>query len=161
MVNTILADVDRLQECTPCKFVGGKYKGKSGWIDKTRKRKSETTIPIIIKLPDDGGLYQTNVAFCNVRELSNDKPMTYAEAVFLVPDIEAGIVEVCRKIAKFDISKEQSGIEGFKEMFGKELETAQEQQGKKEIRLYGAAFLSGKIAMFIMLSSRSSSSFNI
>jgi len=126
----LLADLDVLKKAVPVKFVGGKYKKKSGWIDPTRPSNG-ITVPVIVKSAEKGGLYQTYVEVDNYRELNTDKPMTFHEYVFLVPDVEAKVVDTCHTIAKFDISKDDKGVEGFKELFGKELKDAQEWQENK------------------------------
>ena len=131
MDNSLLADPRIIEKCTPIRFVGGKYKSKMGWLDPTRKLDGNR-IPIIINVPSKGGLYQTSVEGANIRMLTgDDHAMTFTEAVFLVPDVEVAIVEACRKIVKFDISKDENGVEGFKEQFGKELLEAQEWQENK------------------------------
>jgi len=127
---SLLSDSKVLSQATPIKFVGGKYKKKQGWLDPTRTGDSRMT-PIIINAPRKGGLYQTFVENGNWRKISSDHAMTYAEMVFLVPDIEASVVETCRKIVKFDITTDEGGVHAFKEQFGKELENAQEWQEEK------------------------------
>src|SRR5210317_1102822 len=104
----LLADLDVLKKAVPVKFVGGKYKKKSGWIDPTRPSNG-ITVPVIVKSAEKGGLYQTYVEVDNYRELNTDKPMTFHEYVFLVPDVEAKVVDTCHTIAKFDISKDDKG----------------------------------------------------
>lgn len=78
-------------------------------------------------------MYQTCVESGNIREISNDgdAAMTFAQRVFLVPDVEVAIVDACRKIAKFDISQDDDAVEEFKELFGHELEEAQQWQESK------------------------------
>lgn len=127
---SILTDVNILQNAQPIRFVAGSYKGKSGWIDPTRPALDRRT-PVIVNAPKKGGLYQTNVDHGNWRPISNDHPMTLAEAVFLVPDVEAKVVDACRSIVKFNVCKDEEGIEEVKELFGEELEKAQQWQVNK------------------------------
>lgn len=127
------ANVKDIATAKPIRFVSGKYVGKQGWIDPTRKA-DNTVTPIIINLAKSGGLYQTFVWNTSYRVIETDTPMSYAQAVFLVPDVEASIVSAARKIAMFDIHKDTNGLEGFKDCFGNELEHAvnlQEGKGPK------------------------------
>lgn len=129
-MTSILEDFEILKKATPIRFVAGAYKGKSGWIDPTRVSTDRRT-PVIVNVPKKGGMYQTNVENGNWREITTDEPMTLAEAVFLVPDVEAKVVDACRTIVKFDVCKDEEGIEEVKELFGEELEKAQDWQERK------------------------------
>ncbi|CAJ1945441.1 unnamed protein product [Cylindrotheca closterium] len=122
---TPLDEVIAKAECI--KFVAGKYKGKQGWLDHTRTADASTT-PVIVNLPKKGGLYGTFVHTGSFRKISTDQPMTYAEAVFQVPAIEASIVEAMRKLAKYDISKDE---EEFKKQLDKEMMAAKDWMEQK------------------------------
>jgi len=130
MTNSLLADLNVLKEATPIKFVGGKYKAQQGWIDPNRKVSHGRTA-VIVNDPTKGGPYQTVVETGNCRKLNTDQPMSLAEAVFLVPDVEAKIVDLCRTLAKFGILEDDEAIDEVKELFGVELKLANKWQNDK------------------------------
>lgn len=128
---SLLADLKQLEKATPIRFIGGKYKKKKGWIDPTRQAEGNVTA-VLIRDPKRGpGVYQTSVASGSIRKMTTDEAMSFSEAVFLVPDVECKVIELCRMLAQFGILETEAGIDEAKELFGVELENAKNWQDSK------------------------------
>ena len=114
------------------RFVAGKYSGKSGWIDPTRKE-GENTIPVIVNLGKMGEkntyVYLENIAFPR-----KGAPPSYAYAVIdQCPDVERKIVGVCRSLAKCNIAKDYSGFHAIMEEKIKEAVGNQQNKGSEAL----------------------------
>jgi hypothetical protein len=111
-------------------FIGGKYAGKTGWIN-TNKEAGENTTPVIVDLGSKGKK-ETYVFRQSFRK--EKVAASYAEAVLVqCPDIEVLMTKLCRNLAKCSIEQDASGVVA---LFNKKLNEAialQEAKGAKAL----------------------------
>ena len=84
------------------RIIGGKYIGKTGWINKAKKATSVSTHVII--LLDDEVEKATCIWSKNVAKASNQKPKTYIEAALQQqPAMEKLMKHLCHHLARCDV----------------------------------------------------------
>jgi hypothetical protein len=88
-------------------FIGGKYAGKTGWIN-TNKEAGENTTPVIVDLKSKG----EKVTYVFKQSFRKEKVATsYSEAVLVqFPEIEVLLTRLCRDLATCSIEQDASGI---------------------------------------------------
>jgi hypothetical protein len=111
-------------------FIGGKYGGKTGWIN-TNKEAGENTTPVIADLGSKG----EKDTYVFKQSLRKEKVATsYAEAVLAqCPAIDVLTTKLCRDLAKFSIKQDASGIVAFFDKKLNDANTLQDAKGAKAL----------------------------
>eukprot|EP00980_Cylindrotheca_fusiformis_P020618 scaffold7681_cov122-Cylindrotheca_fusiformis.AAC.2 len=114
-------------------FIGGRYKGKTGWVN-TQAQGNNEVLPVIVFFKESGREKVSFVKRDNVRQAFTDPPGTYAEAVIQqCPDIECNVVTTTRQLAKCNIARDP---QGFHKLLSDKLDEARAWQEKKGSKAY-------------------------
>ena len=102
-------------------FVGGKYAGKSGWMNAARG-KDESPINYFVIVQLEGKLFVTHVLKENVRPLKKDE--TYEEQVARQPSVAKPMVAMARAVASYGLEN----FDGLLDIIKGEMEKAKKKQ---------------------------------
>lgn len=90
----------------PCRFIGGKYASKTGWLDASRQESAQM-VPVIVDLGARGHK-STRVRRENVASPRRTANSFFEAAIIQHPDIDALYVSLCKELAKCSLSKEDN-----------------------------------------------------
>ena len=106
------------------RFFTGKYEGKMGYVDTTRRISATGKVPVIIQLKN-GVLKKTAVSIWSYAKPHPLKPSNFAEAaVMQKPTFEKELKLFAKKCVQIGFTKNDNRLNSLIEIFYEEIETA-------------------------------------